>query len=88
MSAISAHILPKFVRLLVSETKSPRVKKTIGYVCHEKWGDGSCLGNIFDVTLLDSIGIVVHQDHYGGHYTEKNSHPPNNAMKIQTPKSR
>jgi hypothetical protein len=31
---------------------------------------------------------VVHQDHYRGHYREKNSCPCNDAIKILTPKSR
>jgi hypothetical protein len=44
--------------------------------------------DMFDVTLPDSLGIAVHQDHYKGHYREKNSHPCNDAMEIQTPKSR
>jgi hypothetical protein len=39
---------------------------------------------MFDVTLPGFLGIAVHQDHY----REKNSHPCNDAMKIQTPKSR
>jgi hypothetical protein len=43
---------------------------------------------MFNVTLPGSLGIVVHQDHYRGHYfREKNSHPCNDAIKIQTPKS-
>jgi hypothetical protein len=69
--------------------KVPDLKKTknnTGYICHEKWGNGSCLGSMFDVTL--PVGIAVHPDHYGGHYREKNSCPHNDAIKIQPPKSR
>jgi hypothetical protein len=43
---------------------------------------------MFDVTLPASFDIVLHQDHYGGQYTEKNSHQCNDAMEVQTPKSR
>jgi hypothetical protein len=50
-------------------------------------GDGSCLGNMFDFTLPDSLGIVVYQDHYGGHYRKENSYPCNDAVEVQTPKS-
>jgi hypothetical protein len=43
---------------------------------------------MFDVTLPGSLGIVVHQDHYRGHYKEKHRRPYNDAIKIQIiPKS-
>jgi hypothetical protein len=79
--------------LLVSNIKSLRVKNNnnknkTGYICHGKWGDESCIKSIFDVTLPGTLGIVVHQDYYRDHYREENSCPRNNAMKIQTPKSR
>jgi hypothetical protein len=51
------------------------------------WGDGSCVGNMFDTILSCSLGIAVYQDHYGGHYRKENSHPCNDAVKKQTPKS-
>jgi hypothetical protein len=84
----SAHMLPRFARLLVSNTKSPRVKHNTGYICHGKQGNGSCLGSMFEVTLPGSPSIAVHQDHHRDHYREKNSHPCSNAMEIQTHKSR
>jgi hypothetical protein len=31
--------------------------------------------------------LVVYQDHHGGHYRKKNSHPCNDATEIQTPRS-
>jgi hypothetical protein len=48
---------------------------------------------MFDVTLPGSLSIAVQQDHYRGHYEKKkkktpNSCPCNDAIKIQTPKSR
>jgi hypothetical protein len=46
-----------------------------GHVCHGKWGDGSCLGSMSDVTLPGSLGTVVHGDHYRGHYREKTAAP-------------
>jgi hypothetical protein len=52
-----------------------------------RWGDGSCLGNMFDTTLPGSLGIVVYQDHYGGNYRKENRRPCNDAVEIQTPKS-
>jgi hypothetical protein len=39
---------------------------------------------MFNSALLGSLGIVVNQDHYGGHYKKKNTHPCND-VKIQTP---
>jgi hypothetical protein len=73
------------VKLLVNNTKSPRVKKKIQvtFVMKSR-AMGSFLRSMFDVTLPGSLGIVIYQDHYG----EKNSCPCNDAMKIQTHKSR
>jgi hypothetical protein len=31
-------------------------------MCHGKWGDGSCLWSVSDVTLSGSSGIGVYQD--------------------------
>jgi hypothetical protein len=45
-------------------------------------------GNMLNITLPGSPGIVVFQDHDRGHYKKKNSHTCNDAMKIQTSKSR
>jgi hypothetical protein len=33
-------------------------------------------------------GIAVYQVYYEGHYRKKNSHPHDDAMEVQTPKSR
>jgi hypothetical protein len=60
----------------------------LGWVQNPDRSYGSCLGSMFDVTLPGSLGIIVYQDHDSGHYREKKSHPSNDAMKIQTPKSR
>jgi hypothetical protein len=43
---------------------------------------GSSSGSVSDVTLPDSLGIAVYQDHYGGHYRKKNGHPYNDAVEI------
>jgi hypothetical protein len=44
-------------------------------------------GSVSDVSLPGSNGIVVYQDHYGGHCRKKNSHSYNDAVEIQIPKS-
>jgi hypothetical protein len=38
---------------------------------------------MLNITLPGPPGIVVYQDHYGGHYKKKNSPPCNDAIKIQ-----
>jgi hypothetical protein len=43
---------------------------------------GSNLGSVSDVTLPDSPGIAVYQDHYGSHYRKKNGLPCNDGMEI------
>jgi hypothetical protein len=43
---------------------------------------------MFNSALLGSLGIVVNQDHYGGHCTRENGCPCNDAVEIQTPKIR
>jgi hypothetical protein len=63
---------PRLARLLINDTKSPRLKKTIqGYICHEKWDNVFYPRNISDVTLPGSPDTAVYQDHYGGHYKKK-----------------
>jgi hypothetical protein len=43
---------------------------------------------MFNITLPGSLSIAVYQDNYGHHNKEKDSHPCNDAMEIQIPKSR
>jgi hypothetical protein len=87
-----AHIFPRFVRLLISNTESPRVKKknknNTGYIYHKKWNNGSYLRSIFDVTLPGPPGITIYQEYYGGCYKKQSGHTCNGAMKMQTPRSR
>jgi hypothetical protein len=64
-----------------------------GYLClgeiqDPDRGNGSGLGDVFNITLSGPPGIMVCQDYYGGHYRKKNSCPCNDAMEVQTPKSR
>jgi hypothetical protein len=80
---ISAPLLPRFVRLLVSNTKSPRVKKQFRLHLSWKAGQWVCLWSMFDATLPGSLGIVIHQDHYRGHCIEKNNRPCNDAIKYK-----
>jgi hypothetical protein len=42
---------------------------------------------MLNLALLDSPGIAVYQDYYGGHYRKKNGHICNDAIEIQTPGS-
>jgi hypothetical protein len=56
-------------------------KNSTDYICHKS-------GNMLDITLPGPPGTGVYQDHYGGHCKKKKSRPCNDAMKIQTPKSR
>jgi hypothetical protein len=58
-----------------------------GWVQDLKRGDDSCLGSMFNSALLGSLGIIVNQDHYEGHYRKKNSCPCNDAVEIQTSES-
>jgi hypothetical protein len=84
-----AHILPRFVRLPVRDTKSPRVKKTMqATFVMESRVMCLILGACVMISCLGFLNIAVHQDHDRGHYREKNIRPYNDAMKIQTPKSR
>jgi hypothetical protein len=48
-------------------------------------GDRPCPGSMFNTALP---GIEVYQDHYGGHNKKKNGHTCNDAIEIQTTKSR
>jgi hypothetical protein len=48
----------------------------------------SYLGGMFNITLSGPPGIAVYQVYYEGHYRKKNSHPHDDAMEVQTPKSR
>jgi hypothetical protein len=58
---------PRLMRLLISDTKSPRVKKTIQTTFVIK---SRVMGLILGVCLIlpTPPGIVVYQDHYRGHY--------------------
>jgi hypothetical protein len=64
LGVTSAPILPRFARLLVSSTKSPRVKKTMQATFalhHGKQGDGSYLGSMFvePAWILRSIRTII-----------------------------
>jgi hypothetical protein len=47
-----------------------------------KQGNGPCPESMFNIILPGSLSIAVCQDHYGGHYRKKNSHPYNVAVEI------
>jgi hypothetical protein len=68
--------------LLVSDTKSPSVKKTIQTTFAIKMGDGSYPRKMLNITLPGPPGIAVYQEHYRGHYKKKNSCSYNDAIKI------
>jgi hypothetical protein len=44
--------------------------------------------SMVNIALPGSPGTVVYQDYYGGHYRKENGLTGNDAMEIQTPRSR
>jgi hypothetical protein len=54
----------------------------LGCIQNTDRSGGSNLGNVSDVKLPGSPGIVIYQDHYGGYYRKKNGLPCNDAIEI------
>jgi hypothetical protein len=59
---------------------------SLGQIQNPHRGDGPCPGSMLNITLPDSPGIAVYQDHYGGHNRKENSCTCNTAIEIQTPR--
>jgi hypothetical protein len=71
------------MRLLINDSKSPKVKKTIQTTFVIKKGYGFYPRSMLNIIQPGPPGIVVYQDHYRGHYKKKNSCPCNDAIKTQ-----